>query len=79
MMEAEIMDCPNGLSLCKNHVHKCISYEPQAPVLAGTTSGGPRILVKGMPYQNFGVSINNDFILKCKEEMAIRKYEKIIK
>jgi hypothetical protein len=42
-------------------------------------SGGPRILTKGMPYQNFGVRTDNGFVLEYKEEMTIMKYDKIDK
>jgi hypothetical protein len=38
--------------------------------------GGSRILAKGMPQQNFGVCINNDFVL---EEIMSMKYNKITK
>jgi hypothetical protein len=41
--------------------------------------GGPRILTKGMLHHNFGVSIDNNFVLKYKEENTIMNNDKMIK
>jgi hypothetical protein len=37
-------------------------------------SGGPRILIKGMPHQNFGMPIGNYFVLQYREEI-LNEYE----
>jgi hypothetical protein len=46
------------------------------PNKVGPISGGSRILAKCMLQQNFGVCINNDFVL---EEIMSMKYNKITK